>query len=369
MPANLVEAPAPVIIVTDDYRGTRLLIRNMLARDGYKILEAKNGREALELFISSRPDLVLLDIVMPVMGGLDACTRLKKLPGGNHVPVLMFTAYDEVNKVEQAFRAGASDFISKPINPEELRHRVNRLLYLRALEMKREAAESKLQSSYEKIRFLSQKVLRAYEEERMRLARELHDELGMALTTLKLNLQLINKDISGKGLELEERLASIIELANDTLTVIRNKAVALRPPSLDDLGLVAVVDNMVNEVSRHTGMRAELNTTGTCTTLSVEVETALYRCIQEALTNAVRHSSARKVVIKLAFTPDQVLARVTDDGVGFVPGVDGVAEGRLGLKGMQERVALLGGKIEINSSPGNGTDMLIAIPLGRYRKR
>jgi signal transduction histidine kinase len=364
MPANLSKPSAPVIIVTDDHRGTRHLIRNILAQDGLTVLEAKNGREALELFISSQPDLVLLDIVMPVMGGLEACTRLKQLPGGSHVPVLMFTTYNEGKKVDQAFQAGAADFINKPINPEELRHRVNRLLYLRTLEMKREATEFKLQSSYERIRSLSRKVLNAYEEERVRLARELHDELGMALTTLKLNLQLLNKDLSGKGLELEERLASIIELVNNTLVVIHNKAVSMRPPSLDDLGLVTVVNNMANELSRHTNIRAELNTIGTYTALPAAVEMALYRCIQEALTNAARHSSAGKVVVKLVFNTHEASVRVTDDGIGFDMGADGVVAGHLGLQGMKERVTLLGGDIEINSSLGNGTDILIIIPLG-----
>jgi signal transduction histidine kinase len=366
MSVNLSTASAPLIIVADDQRGTRHLIHNILARDGFKVVEAKNGREALELFISSRPDLVLLDMNMPVLGGLDACIRIKELPEGNHVPVLMFTAYDEVQKVEQAFQAGASDFIYKPINPEELRHRVNRLLYLRTLEMKREGAEYKLQSSYERIRSLSRKVLRAYEEERVRLARELHDELGMALTTMKLNLQLLNKDLSGKGLVDEERLASMIEFVNDTLTVIRNKAISMRPPSLDDLGLIAVINNMVNELSRHTSIKAELNTTGTYITFPVEVETALYRCIQETLTNAARHSCAGKVVVKLDFNNDEVLVRVTDDGIGFDMDSGGVAAGRLGLMGIKERVALLDGDIEINSSLGDGTEIFITIPLGGY---
>lgn len=363
MSANLSKPSAPVIIVTDDYRGTRHLIRTILEQDGLKVLEAKNGREALDLFISSQPDLVLLDMNMPVMGGLDACIRLKQLPGGNHVPVLMFTAYNEVNKVEQAFQAGASDFINKPINPEELRYRVNRLLYLRTLEMKREADEFKLQSSYEQIRSLSRRVLNAYEEERVRMARDLHDELGMAVTTLKLNLQLLNKDLADKGLELEERLASIIDLVNNTLAIVHNKAVSLRPPSLDDLGLVIVVNNMVNELSRATIIRAELNTTGVYTALPAAIETALYRCIQEALTNAARHSLAGKVVVKLAFTTHEVSVRVTDDGVGSDMVAAGVDAGHLGLQGMNERVALLGGEIEINSSLGNGTDILITIPL------
>jgi signal transduction histidine kinase len=362
MPANV-----PVIIVTDDHRATRHMIRNILDPDRFKVLEAKNGKEALELFISSRPDLVLLDIMMPVMDGLEACAQLKKLPGGDHVPVLMFTASNEGREMEQAFQAGASDFINKPINPEELRHRVSRLLYLRMLETKREAAELKLQSSYEQIQTLSIKVLHAYEEERIRLARELHDELGMSLTTLKLNLQLLNKDLSLKGFEIEERLTPIIGLVNNSLALIRNKAIFMRPPALDNLGLVAAINNMVNELSQHTSIHAQLYTSGRYTSLPIEVETALYRCVQEALTNVVRHSSAGKVSVKLACNTRTVSVRVKDDGTGFHADSGSFAAGHLGLQGMKERVALLGGEIEINSSKGFGTDILITIPLGKYQ--
>lgn len=365
MHANGLKPDKPVIIVADDDHATRHLIRYILSPDRFNVLEAKNGREALELFISSRPDLVLLDIMMPVMGGLEACAFLKKMPGGGHVPVLMFTASYEGDEMEQAFQAGASDFINKPINPEELRHRVNRLLYQRMLETKREAAELRLQSSYDQIQSLSIKILHAYEEERIRLARELHDELGMALTTLKLNLQLLNKDIFSKGFELEERLASIIGLVNNSLALIRNKAVFMRPPALDNLGLVAAVNNMVNELSQHTSIHAQLHTTGKYTSLPIEVETALYRCVQEALTNVARHSSAGNVSVKLDSNSQSVSVRVNDDGIGFDMDIGIFTAGHLGLQGMQERVALLGGEIKIYSSKGVGTDILITIPLAR----
>jgi signal transduction histidine kinase len=357
-----------VIIVTDDHRATRHMIRSILATDHVKVIEARNGSEAIELFSSTQPDLILLDVMMPVMGGFEACTHIKKMAGGNQVPVLMFTASNEGKEMEQAFQAGASDFINKPINAEELRHRVSRLLYLRMLETKREADELEIQSSYEQIQTLSIKVLYAYEEERVRLARELHDELGMALTTLKLNLQLLNNDFASKGSELEKRLASCVGLADNSLIVIRNKGVFMRPPALDNLGLVAVVSNMVSELSRLTSIHAKLKTTGKYTSLPVEVETALYRCIQEALTNVVRHSSAENVVVTLACNHQEVSIRVKDDGIGFHVDSGCYAAGHLGLQGMRERVALLGGKLEINSFKGIGTDILITTPLEKYRR-
>ena len=371
MPAHSAKPQQPVIIITDDRRATRQMIGNLLAPGGYHLLEAANGRELLDLFSSRQPDLVLLDINMPVMDGLEACARIKQLPGGSHVPVLMFTAYNEGGEVEKAFQAGASDFINKPINGEELRHRVNRLLYLRSLEIERQAAEAALQSSYTKIKSLSRKVLNAYEEERVRLARELHDEVGMALTTLKLNLQLLNQDLAaGKG-AAAGRLESTIAWVNNLLAAIRNKAAFLRPPSLDELGLVAVVDNMVQALSRHTGWQARLKTNGNYEKLPVEIETALYRCIQEALTNAARHASAANIFVEISLNRQDVVVSVRDDGAGFDTGsaAAAAAAGHLGLQGMRERVALLSGELEVNSSPGEGTEICITIPLDDYEKR
>jgi signal transduction histidine kinase len=359
-------AKKPVIIITDDRRVSRQMIRNILNHDRYELLEASNGREALELCKTDQPDLVLLDIVMPVMDGLETCIRIKQMDGGHLIPVLIFTAHSEGLEVEKAFRAGASDFINKPINPEELRHRVRRLLYLRKLEIERKVAEDKLQSSYEKIKVLSRKILKAYEEERVRLSRELHDEVGMSLTTLKLNLQLLNKELLDSGVECDEQMSLLITSVSDLLNAIRSKAVFLRPPSLQELGLNIVIENMVNEISRHTGLSTELQVSGSINNLPVEVETVLYRCVQESLTNVVRHASAENVLVKLILDEQMVSLTVTDDGIGFDRKAGYSDQKQIGLKGMKERVALLNGVFNIESEPGKGTEIQVYIPRNRY---
>ncbi len=363
MTSENLQPDRPTIIITDDRRASRHMIRNILEPEGYKLLEAENGKEALELCQTFQPDLLLLDIIMPVMSGLEACRLLNRESNENFIPVLMFTAYNDGSEVEKSFQAGASDFINKPINPEELRHRVNRLLYLRKLEKKRRAAEKELQTSYEKIQFLSRKVLSAYEEERVRLARELHDEVGMSLTTLKLNLQLLSNDLVKGCFQHKGKLDAIVESVSKLQGAIRNKAYFLRPPALYDLGLFAVVDNMVIELSKHTGIQGKLETGGNPNNIPVEVETALYRCIQEALTNAARHANADNVSVKMDFASDKVIVNVADDGIGFDQHVENSANKHLGLQGMQERVDLLNGNLEIKSDPGQGTNIQIIIPL------
>ena len=362
MASDNLQPDRPTIIITDDRRASRHMIRNILEPEGYKLLEAENGKEALELCQTFQPDLLLLDIIMPVMSGLEACRFLNE-SNDNFIPVLMFTAYDDGSEAEKSFQAGASDFINKPINPDELRHRVNRLLYLRKLEKERRAAEKELQSSYEKIQVLSRKVLSAYEEERVRLARELHDEVGMSLTTLKLNLQLLSDDLVKCCFQHKEKLDTIVSSVSELQGAIRNKAYFLRHPALNDLGLLAVIDNMVVELGKYTGIQGKLEASGSPDIIPIEVETALYRCIQEALTNAARHASADNVLVKMDFKEDKVIVNVADDGTGFDPHVEKSDNKHLGLQGMQERVDLLNGTLEIKSDPGQGTNIKIIIPL------
>jgi len=366
MPEYYAKEKGPKVLIADDHRATRHMICAILEQEGLTVVEAENGEEALHKYKSALPELVLLDIMMPLMNGLDACTRIKQLPEGNHVPVLIFTGEGEGKTVEMAFQAGAADFITKPINREELRHRVRRLLYLRELELKREAAELKLKSSYEEMQSLSVKVLHAYEEERSRLAKELHDELGMAMTTVKLDLQLLKKGLVDTGIKLGESLGYSIQLVDESLAIIRSKTAFIRPPALDDMGLIAVIQNMAKKLDQSTGMRTTVNTTGEELVLPVEVETAIFRCIQESLTNVARHSSAENIVIDLNWNNKGVSVKITDDGIGFDVEAASKSTEHQGLQGMRERVALLGGMIELKSSPGSGTEIHITIPLERW---
>jgi signal transduction histidine kinase len=353
----------PTIIIADDRRTSRHLIHSILEPEGYNLLEAKNGKEAIELCQTDQPDLLLLDIVMPVMSGLEACRVLNKEGNKYLIPVLMFTAHNDGSEVEKSFQAGASDFINKPINPDELRHRVKRLLHLRYLEIKRQTYEKELQANYDKIQYLSRKVLSAYEEEKARLARELHDEVGMSLTTLKLNLQLFSKDLTKCCFQHKEKLDTMVETVSELQSTIRSKAYFLRPPALNDLGLVAVINNMIAELSKYAGIKGKLEASGSPDNISVEIENALYRCIQESLTNVARHANADNVLVKIDFVNNSIRVNVVDDGIGFEQHLAKSDNKHLGLQGMQERVDLLNGSLDIKSDPDQGTNVQIIIPL------
>ena len=201
------------------------------------------------------------------------------------------------------------------------------------------------------------RVVEAQELERRRLARELHDQTGQELTSVLLGLKAVEEARSDE--ERAETLAAVREQVVETLHDVRRLAVELRPKALDDFGLVAALEHLRDTFSEQTGMRVDLeaNVGGR---LPSDVETALYRIVQEALTNIVKHAQARTVSIVLARSVHAITAVIEDDGRGFTPGGDGDG---LGLLGMGERLALLGGKLKLESSPGSGTTIVAEVPL------
>ena len=201
------------------------------------------------------------------------------------------------------------------------------------------------------------RVVEAQELERRRLARELHDQTGQELTSVLLGLKAVEEAKSGA--ERAEALAAVREQVVETLHDVRRLAVELRPKALDDFGLVPALERLRDTFAEQTGMRVDLESR-IRERLPTDVETALYRIVQEALTNVVKHAQATAVSIVLAPKDRAVTALIEDDGRGFTP--DGSGEG-LGLLGMGERLALLGGRLKIESSHGAGTTIVAEVPL------
>jgi signal transduction histidine kinase len=200
------------------------------------------------------------------------------------------------------------------------------------------------------------------EEERRRLARELHDSTLQALIALNQRVQLAKLTPSDKP--TEERLADIQTLLEQTMTDLRRFTRALRPIYLEDLGLVAALETLTREVSQSAGTPVEFRKSGPEHRLAPEVELALYRLAQEALSNATHHSHAAQIVLSIAFSPEKISLVVSDDGRGFaVPDnpAEFVSEGHFGLLGMHERVELIGGLLEILSEPGKGTRVSVSV--------
>lgn len=202
--------------------------------------------------------------------------------------------------------------------------------------------------------------VRAQELERARFARELHDETGQALTAILLGLRSIAAATTTE--ERDAAIESLRELATAALADVRQLALELRPKALDDFGLAAALEHLTARVATQSGLVVDLEGVPEGR-LDREVETAVYRMVQEALTNVVKHAEARHVSVVLAVRADALSVLIEDDGRGFDPAC--APDDRLGLVGMRERLALLGASLHVDSRPGGGTTLRATIPLRR----
>jgi signal transduction histidine kinase len=223
---------------------------------------------------------------------------------------------------------------------------------------------------------LSGRIVQAQEEERRRIARELHDEIAQTLTGVKLSLESLIAELPpgvqtrhvASQLGPRQRLGQSVALVEETLAQVGNLSLELRPAMLDDMGLVPALDWYIERFSQRTGIRVTLDSGGLEARLPGEAETAVYRIIQEAMTNAARHAAPRHVNLSLRSDGRGLHVRVEDDGRGF--DVDqvlnatrlGLAQRHFGLVGIRERAALFGGQVQIDTSPGRGTRLVVELP-------
>ena len=229
---------------------------------------------------------------------------------------------------------------------------------------KRRRAEEKLKDYSRKLQVLSRRLVEAQETERRNIARELHDEIGQALTVIQLNLQAM---LQSPGMKtLSPRLHESLEVVDRVLEQVRDISLNLRPLILDDLGLEPALRWFTKRQAALVGLQARFHADPLKQRLNLVIETECFRVAQEALTNVVRHAQAKTVNVELRKEAGRLHLRVRDDGIGFDAGTvreQAVRGASLGLLSMEERAALAGGGLEFKSVPGKGTEVHVWFPL------
>jgi signal transduction histidine kinase len=207
---------------------------------------------------------------------------------------------------------------------------------------------------------LSQRLVATQEEERKHLSRELHDDVGQVLTALRMELGRIERTRGPSAVAIAPAVIECRRLVDSLVRTVRDLALGLRPSMLDDLGLQAALEWHVRDFMRRYGVQVELTMDGDVTTLPDAYRTCVYRAVQEALTNGIRHSQAHTIAIRIVGVPDGLDVSIADDGIGM----DRERRGEgLGLRGIEERVRKLRGTMTIQSAPGRGTTVAFRLPL------
>ncbi|RPJ22357.1 MAG: response regulator [Chloroflexi bacterium] len=341
-----------ILIVDDDPTARETLVA-MLEGESYDLQLAKDGFQALRMLEQLQPDLILLDVMMPGMDGFEVCRRIRSTPQIAEVPIIILTALDDRDSLLKGIESGADDFLTKPADRGELTARVRTILRLNRYHTLLEQREN--------IRHTAERVVAAQEEERQRISRELHDDLGQALTTHLLALRNLQEDLSLPVEVMFDRLQSLYDQSYEIFVKIRRLARDLRPPVLDALGLKVAMQTYCTEFTRRTHLPVIFEADPSLPALTDMYNVTLYRALQEALTNVVKHAQATQVWVDLSAEDDMINLTVQDNGIGFNEVHSG--SNGIGLAGLRERITIAGGTLNISSTPKRGTVLTAQFPL------
>lgn len=374
-----------VMIVEDNQASLELLSELMVSR-GYKVRLALDGEIALKSIKTKLPDIILLDVRMTGIDGFEVCRRLKSDPVTVTIPIIFLSGLNETKDKIQGLRLGAVDYICKPYEAEEVFHRVSFQLQLHALKTRledmcslrtrqleqevltRKQAESELLKSRKELAQLAGHLQEVREQERTRIAREIHDELGQSLTLAKLHLTRILSKLDEPKEKIESGIETVISEIECAADIARSISEELRPGMLDLVGLGQAIESYVFQVREKTGINCVLHMTNDGEfDVDERVSIAAFRIVQESLTNVLRHAEATSVDIKVLDIGNELLVIISDDGNGM--DVNQTHEkGHYGLMGMKERASLLGGHLSIDSRPGKGVRIEAGFPLNKIMK-
>ena len=337
------------ILVVDDEKLNRLLLSTNLQESGYRVETAEDGQQALRILRTEPFDAVLLDLIMPKMDGYQALAEIKRDERLRRIPVIVISSADEMESIVRCIEMGAVDYLAKPFNPVLLHARI------------RASLASMHEERMAVLREQFAQVTAAQEEERQRIARELHDGLGPALASLNIRLRTVRKLLERDDHPLAGEVGELADQTQANIRDIRRLIHDLRPVALDELGLVPALREHLTRCEQEHGFLLDFEA-DVGVRLPAAVETALFRIVQESVNNVLRHAQAQRVHVALMREPDQVSVQVGDDGQGFDPQLS--RSGRhLGLWSMRERVEQMGGQFTVRSAPGKGTTVIAVVPL------
>jgi two-component system sensor histidine kinase UhpB len=312
---------------------------------------------------SSPFDVVLADFQLPAWTGDKAFDILRKTD--SQIPFIMVTGALPESTAIRCIQRGITDYVLKD-SMARLPISLRLALVTKSLREKSARAEKALRQaeteSREQLRRLAAHIESVREEERKRIAREVHDVLGQALTALKLDLAWLAARLDPSNRRLQRRALSMSRLIDSTVQTVRKITTELRPGILDQLGLFAAIEWQAEQFQARSGVRCHCAIS--CPDLKIESTSSitLFRVFQEILTNVARHAKARRVETTLRVCDETLLMEVKDDGRGIAPRV--VASGKsLGILGMRERVHLLGGEIRFAGVRGKGTTVSVTLPI------
>ena len=348
------------ILMVDDQPAKLLSYEVILNELNENLIKANSGREALEHLLKEDIAVVLMDVSMPEIDGFELADMIRQHPRFQKTAIIFISGVHltDLDRLK-GYERGAVDYISVPVNPELLRARVSVFADLHRKTQQLELLNKELRN-------LSSNLIATQDDERRRIARELHDSLGQELSAAKM---MVDKIISlNRSTESTKEATEISNLIDHAIQQVRSISYLLHPPLLDEIGLQSALQFYLEGFTKRSGIEVFLDVKpSSFPRLALEMETAIFRIIQEAVTNVFRHSGAREAWVTLTREDEQIIGTVRDNGKGLA---DGVLEGKpdrigVGIGGMRQRVKEFGGDLRIgNASPG--TIVEVSVPIESF---
>ncbi|HEV3513073.1 MAG TPA: response regulator [Candidatus Sulfotelmatobacter sp.] len=341
------------ILLVDDHPGKLLAYEAMLAELGENLIAAQSGMQALECMLKTDVALVLMDVNMPGMDGFETAQMIHEHPRFHNTPII-FVSGVHVTDMDRlkGYEYGAVDYVPVPVIPQLLRAKVR--------------VFTELHRKTHQLEMLNARMSVLQDEERRRIARELHDSVGQLLAAVRINNSLVGLENSKLSPKAAQCLAQNTEMVDQVSQEIRTISHLLHPPLLDEAGLASALRWFVDGFAERSKIQARLDIAEDFTRLPNEVELSIFRVVQECLTNIHRHSGSPTAAVRVALEGATVRVEIQDAGKGMALDKESAfissARSGVGLRGMRERLRLLGGTLHLHSDE-NGTKVAAVIPI------
>jgi len=355
-----VPAPIHILLLEDDPTHAELARRALVdAGINFFITRVETRAEFEGKLNDPIPDIILSDYSLPTFDGLEALRFVQN--AALDIPFIFVTGTMGEEVAIETLKSGATDYVLKD-HLARLGASVHRALSEAIERRERHNAEKKLLQSNEQLRALTAHLQQVREQECIRIARQVHDELGQALTGLKLDLSWLVGEVVKTNEALGKKVQALAERIDATIQTVRQISTDLRPGVLDNLGLVAAIEWQGQDFQLRTGVRCNTTIMIEEAMWGADFSTTYFRIFQETLTNIIRHAHATQVEVVLAVDAGRLVLIVRDNGTGITD--EAIASVKsIGLVGIRERAELLGGAAVFSGGPGLGTIVTVSIPL------
>lgn len=354
------------LLLIEDDDVYRELVRQMLG-PGYLICEASTGNQGLDLARRRQPDCILLDYRLPDVDGLQLLAILAE----EYFPVVMLTVEESPEVIVQAIQRGAQDYLVKThLSKASLHQVIANAIEKMALKRDLEKKQRDLEKKTRQIHDLASALTLVEQRERRRIAQLLHDQVQQMLYGIQLRVHMIRQEA---GPELQARVRDHLEqmeqFIEEGIRVSRTLAVELSPPLLQDEGLAEAFEWLADQMKEMHNLDIELNVQGDSQSLAEDLWLLVFQLVRELLFNVVKHAGVRQARLEMFEKGEYLVIRVQDEGAGFDVGTiknKQVPERGFGLYSVRERLELFGGRLEMESTPGCGTQMTIFVPKAAH---